>query len=134
MIAIDTAGIFVSGSHCGIPASQAATSDSRNASFGVFGGREEHAERKSAPTPSAARPPSKRNSRRCTRRYYTGDALTYGAAGLPPGLTLNPATGLISGTMSVASVTHAVTVMASDASATSTQAFTWTVTHFNSPN
>jgi hypothetical protein len=36
--------------------------------------------------------------------------------------------------MSVASVTHAVTGMASDASATSTQAFTWTVTHFNSPN
>ena len=71
MIAIDTAGIFVSGSHCGIPASQAATSDSRNASFGVLGGRVEHAEKKSAPTPSAARPPSKRNSRRCTRRYYT---------------------------------------------------------------
>ena len=46
-----------------------------------------------------------------------GDALTYSATGLPSGLTLNTATGLISGTLSPASAgTHQVAVTASDSS------------------
>jgi hypothetical protein len=61
-----------------------------------------------------------------------GDALTYGAAGLPPSLTLNTATGVISGTLSSTSAgAHSVTVTASDGSLTATQTFTWTVTNVN---
>ncbi len=49
----------------------------------------------------------------------TATALTYSATGLPAGLTIDPATGLISGTLSYASAgTHAVTVTVSDVRAT----------------
>jgi hypothetical protein len=59
-----------------------------------------------------------------------GDVLTYTGTGLPAGLTLDPITGLISGTLpnSAASATaYSVSVTASDGLAKSSQSFTWTV-------
>jgi hypothetical protein len=59
-----------------------------------------------------------------------GDALTYSASGLPAGVAVNAATGLISGTLPYGSArTYAVTVMAADATTAAMQTFTWTVTH-----
>jgi hypothetical protein len=58
-----------------------------------------------------------------------GDSLTYGASGLPADLSVDPSTGLISGTLTAASAgTHSVTVSASDGVLTTNQSFTWTVT------
>ena len=57
-----------------------------------------------------------------------GDALTYSATGLPAPLTLNAATGLISGTLGSPSVgTHTVTATASDGTLSASQTFSWTV-------
>jgi hypothetical protein len=56
-----------------------------------------------------------------------GAALTYSAAGLPPGLSINSSTGLISGTPSTAG-TYSVTATASDSTGASGSAtFTWTI-------
>ena len=61
-----------------------------------------------------------------------GDALTFGATGLPPGLTVTAATGLITGTLSAGSAgTYFVTAVVTDGSLSTSQAFTWTVTHVN---
>ena len=61
-----------------------------------------------------------------------GDALTYSATGLPPALTVNATTGLISGTLSFTSAgTYSVTATASDGSLSKSQTFTWTVTNVN---
>jgi hypothetical protein len=60
-----------------------------------------------------------------------GDSVTYGASGLPSGLSINSTTGVISGTLaSTADVNsgYLVTVAASDSSHTSSATFTWTVT------
>jgi hypothetical protein len=58
------------------------------------------------------------------------DTITYSASGLPAGLSINSTTGLISGTLSAASVgTHSVTVTAADASSSTSQTFTWIVTN-----
>ncbi len=61
----------------------------------------------------------------------SGDTLTFTATGLPPGLSIDGTTGVISGTIDPsASVTgpYAVTVTATDGSdATTQQTFTWTV-------
>lgn len=58
-----------------------------------------------------------------------GDAIaSYGATGLPAGLSVDASTGLISGTTSAAG-TSSVTISATDArGATGTASFTWTVT------
>jgi hypothetical protein len=61
-----------------------------------------------------------------------GDTLTYSATGLPASLSLNAATGLISGTLPFGSAgTYAVTATVSDGSQTSSASFTWTVTSAN---
>jgi len=59
-----------------------------------------------------------------------GDGLTYTAAGLPDGLSINPATGLISGTVSYEAFTgfpYSVTVTASDGALSDTESFEWEV-------
>jgi O-glycosyl hydrolase len=56
-----------------------------------------------------------------------GQTLTYGAAGLPAGLSINSSTGLISGTATTAG-TYSVTVTATDGTGASGSAsFTWTI-------
>ncbi|QMU69509.1 discoidin domain-containing protein [Streptacidiphilus sp. P02-A3a] len=56
-----------------------------------------------------------------------GQSLTYSASGLPAGLSINSATGLISGTPTAAG-TSAVTVTATDSTgATGSTSFSWTV-------
>jgi len=61
-----------------------------------------------------------------------GDTLTYSATGLPPALTINTATGLITGTLSYASAgAHSVTVSVSDGTLSASTSFTWTVTNVN---
>jgi O-glycosyl hydrolase len=58
----------------------------------------------------------------------SGQTLSYAATGLPAGLSINPATGLISGTPTTAG-TSTVTVTATDGTGASGSAtFTWTVT------
>jgi hypothetical protein len=57
-----------------------------------------------------------------------GDGLTYSASGLPPSLTLNAATGLISGTPAGPG-TFSVIITASDGSLSDSKSFTWTFTH-----
>lgn len=57
-----------------------------------------------------------------------GQTLTYSATGLPPGLSINSSTGLISGTPSTAG-TYNVTASAKDTTnASGSTSFTWTVT------
>jgi hypothetical protein len=57
-----------------------------------------------------------------------GDSWTYAATGLPSGLTINTATGAISGTITGAANAHAVNVTASDGHGGSASAsFTWNV-------
>ena len=61
-----------------------------------------------------------------------GPALTYSAAGLPSGLSINSSTGVITGTIDrsasqVAGGVYAVVVTASDGTLSTTQGFTWTV-------
>ena len=55
-----------------------------------------------------------------------GDDLGFGVSGLPPGLTLNPDSGLISGTPTAAGNYHVV-VAASDGLNAATQSFDWTI-------
>jgi large repetitive protein len=62
-----------------------------------------------------------------------GDTLTFSAAGLPPGIGIDPATGILSGTLAAnASQTgpYSVTITASDGNGgTVSQTFTWAVTN-----
>jgi large repetitive protein len=57
-----------------------------------------------------------------------GDALTYSASGLPTGLSINAATGLIGGRLDLVSAgIHTVTITVSDGTASTETSFTWTV-------
>jgi hypothetical protein len=62
-----------------------------------------------------------------------GDPLTYAATGLPAGLSINPTTGLIQGTLSFASAgTHGVVVTVRDGpTIDAADSFTWTVLNVN---
>ncbi len=55
-----------------------------------------------------------------------GGTLTYGATGLPPGLAVSVATGLISGTPTTAGA-YSVTATVSDGALTASRSFTWTI-------
>ena len=60
------------------------------------------------------------------------DVLTYGATGLPSGLSIDPSTGLITGTLPYTSAgSYPVTVTVTDGSLTDSEAFTWIVTNTN---
>ena len=56
-----------------------------------------------------------------------GDALTFSATGLPGGLAINSATGVITGTPGTAG-NYNVTVTARDALVATSQQFTWSLT------
>jgi hypothetical protein len=56
-----------------------------------------------------------------------GDTLSYSATGLPTGLSVNPATGAITGTPTVTKV-YNVIAMVSDGSLNDSEPFTWTIT------
>jgi large repetitive protein len=62
-----------------------------------------------------------------------GDTLTFAAAGLPPGIGIDPATGILSGTLSANAsqgAPYTVSITASDGNGgTVTQSFTWSVTN-----
>ena len=65
-----------------------------------------------------------------------GDAVTYGATGLPTGLSLNPSSGEIAGTLdftAAAGSPYTAWVTASDRDLTHTVSFTWTVENVNRP-
>lgn len=60
----------------------------------------------------------------------SGQALTYSAAGLPPGLSMNPQTALISGTIAASADTNSpyeTTVTATDGVYSASQTFQWNV-------
>ena len=67
-----------------------------------------------------------------------GDPLTYAATNLPPGLSINTSTGLITGTINssaAAGSPYAVSITVRDgATVDATDAFTWTVTDVVVPN
>ncbi len=63
-----------------------------------------------------------------------GDTLTYAATGLPAGLSIDTATGLISGTISLSAASgspYAVSVTVRDGRVDDTDTFSWTVTNTN---
>src|SRR6185369_4176744 len=66
-----------------------------------------------------------------------GDTLTYAATGLPGGLSIDSATGLISGTIDLAAAAgspYAVSITVRDGpSVDATDTFSWTVTNTNQP-
>lgn len=61
-----------------------------------------------------------------------GQALTFGATGLPPGISVQASTGFISGSATTAG-SYPVTVSANDGVVTSSQSFTWTVGSSSTP-
>ena len=64
------------------------------------------------------------------------DTISYSATGLPPGLSINTSSGLISGTVSStasAGSPYAVSITATDGTANATDTFSWTITHPNQP-
>lgn len=66
-----------------------------------------------------------------------GDALTHTATGLPAGLSFDPITGTIIGTLAnsaASSTPYTVTVTASDGMASSSQSFSWTVNYVGLSN
>lgn len=63
-----------------------------------------------------------------------GDTLAYSATGLPSGISINPTSGLVSGTLSYTSAgSNAVVISVTDGNATTKDSFTWTVTNTDRP-
>jgi hypothetical protein len=63
-----------------------------------------------------------------------GDTLTYSATGLPTGISINPASGLVSGTLSYSSAgSNPVVISVTDGNAVVTDSFTWNVNNTNRP-
>ncbi len=63
-----------------------------------------------------------------------GDPLTFSTVGLPAGLSIDSATGLISGTVgNQAAGAYQVTVAATDGTTTAKTAFSWTITDITPP-
>jgi hypothetical protein len=65
-----------------------------------------------------------------------GSTLTYSASGLPTGLSIDPSTGAISGTLASGDATdspYTVTVTATDGTYSSSTTFTWTVGEADAP-
>ena len=63
-----------------------------------------------------------------------GNPLTYSATPLPASLSVNPSSGLISGTLTFTSAgTYTVTATASDGALSNSKTFTWTVTDVSQP-
>ncbi len=60
-----------------------------------------------------------------------GDAIRYGATGLPVGLSVNPTSGAISGTLPNALGNYVVTVSATDGLMTVVRTFTWAITELS---
>ena len=59
-----------------------------------------------------------------------GTPVTYSATGLPASLSVSPASGLISGTLTFSSAgTYTVTATASDGALSNSKTFTWSITH-----
>ena len=57
-----------------------------------------------------------------------GDGLTYSATGLPAGVSIDPSSGVISGTIAAGAVgSHSVDVSVTDGAASDHDTFTWTV-------
>jgi hypothetical protein len=64
-------------------------------------------------------------------RDADGEPVTFSASGLPAGLSINPASGVISGTVAPGTATgspYTVTVAATDGSFSSSEQFSWTIT------
>ncbi|MFK7942699.1 MAG: Ig domain-containing protein [Paracoccaceae bacterium] len=61
-----------------------------------------------------------------TTPFFTGDALSFAATGLPAGLSIDPATGVISGAPTTEG-TSSVTVTATNVSGQAGQNFNWTI-------
>jgi hypothetical protein len=65
----------------------------------------------------------------------SGDSWTYGATGLPSGLSISSTTGVISGTITGAARTYSATVTASDGhGGSASQVFTWNVSALSLTN
>jgi hypothetical protein len=63
-----------------------------------------------------------------------GDALTYSAAGLPPGLSVNATTGVIAGTPPYTSAgTYSITASVSDGALSHSRTMSWIITNTNRP-
>src|SRR6185369_9821743 len=56
-----------------------------------------------------------------------GDALTYVALGLPPGVNIDPSTGVLSGTPTTAGTYNATVTVQDTGALTTSRSFVWTV-------
>ncbi|HVS40443.1 MAG TPA: putative Ig domain-containing protein, partial [Gemmataceae bacterium] len=67
----------------------------------------------------------------------SGQSLSYGATGLPPGVSINSTSGVISGSIGAtdsSSGPYAVTITASDATDSASTSLTWNVSHLSVTN